>query len=222
MIRNGVVWGWLLLMGSTTGCARVGESQSPLSAPTETETAPAAVETRTTAIDQAKDSTSKPDDVAPVKAVKPVELIDANWDELQGLIAEQQGKIVVVDIWSTACEPCMTEFPHLISLQQRFPDDVVAISFDVDYAGIKNKPPAYYRERVLNFLGSQVENQVLHRMCTTAAEELFDAIKLDSIPAVYVYGRDGQLLKRFTGSTAESEGVSYEKQVLPYVGDQIK
>ena len=149
--------------------------------------------------------------------IKPIELIEADWAGLQTLIGQQKGKLVVVDIWSTACEPCMKEFPHLIELQERFPEDVVAISFDVDYAGIKKKPPEFYRERVLQFLGSQPENHVLHRMCTTAADVLFNEIKLDTIPAVYVYGRDGSLLKRFDG-----EGMSYDKQVTPYVGDQVK
>ncbi len=169
-------------------------------------------------------TSSKPDAVKNEHdmPIRPVELIETDWAGLQSLIEQQKGKIVVVDVWSTACEPCMKEFPFLIALHQRFLNDVTAISFDVDYAGIKSKPPSYYRERVLKFLGSQIENSVLHRMCTTAAEDLFDAIKLDSIPAVYVYGRDGTLLKRFDGSSGESEGVSYEKQVIPLVGDLVQ
>jgi thiol-disulfide isomerase/thioredoxin len=148
--------------------------------------------------------------------LREVELVNSDWESLQAFVAEQKGKIVVVDIWSTACEPCMKEFPHLIELQKKYAKDVVAVSFDVDYAGMKNKPPEYYRERVLKFLGSQSANSVVNRMCTTAADELFEAIKLDSIPAVYVYGRDGELAKRFSGS-ADGGGVSYEKQIAPFV-----
>ncbi len=150
-----------------------------------------------------------------------VDLIEANWSELQSLVAGQHGKIVVVDVWSTSCTPCVHEFPQLIELSQRFANDVVAVSFNIDYAGIKNKPTAFYRERVLKFLGSQVENAVLHRMSTTAAEDLFTGIKLDSIPAVYVYGRDGNLLKRFDGSDGNGEEVSYEKQIVPFVGNLV-
>ena len=227
MIRSGVVLGWMVAVVFTAGCSGDRNSQSRSSPPKDTPSMPVTTEVTPDSKAGTPESSASPEAGGAeaggaAKEVKSVELIDATWADLQTLIAEQKGKIVVVDVWSTACEPCMAEFPHLISLQQRFPNDVVAISFDVDYAGIKNKPPAYYRERVLNFLGSQNENQVLHRMCTTAAEDLFDEIKLDSIPAVYVYGRDGELLKRFTGSTNGSEGVSYEKQVLPYVGDQIK
>lgn len=221
MIRSRMIWVYLIAIGFVEGCSgAAGISHSdPAQTPTEA-TAPAAAAVVNDG--QVTESQSVSDEATQAKPQNSVELIDSTWAELQTLIAEHKGKIVVVDMWSTACEPCMTEFPHLISLHQRFPNDVVAISFDVDYAGIKNKPPEFYRERVLNFLGSQVENQVLHRMSTVAADELFDEIKLDSIPAVFVYGRDGELLKRFSGSVDGSEGVSYEKQVLPFVGDLVK
>lgn len=157
----------------------------------------------------------------PSASGSPAELIEANWSELQSLVAQHKGKIVVVDLWSTACEPCLKEFPNLIVLHKRYPGDVVAISFDLDYAGIKNKPPAFYTERVRKFLDSQAENTVLHRMCTTPADELFTEIKLDSIPAIYVYGQDGNLARRFEGPSGQGEGVSYEKQVFPFVEELV-
>ena len=166
---------------------------------------------------------ARPDEsVASAAPTREISLTDSTWTDLLSFVEQQTGKLVVVDVWSTACEPCMTEFPHLIDVQERFANDVVAVSFDVDYAGIKNKPPAYYRERVIQFLTEQRENQVVHRMCTTAAEELFDEIKLDSIPAVYIFDRDGTLLKRFDGSSGGGEGVSYTKQVIPFVGDHVE
>ena len=158
-------------------------------------------------------------DVAPNASTpsRSVELSEANWSELQSLIAEHKGKVVVVDLWSTACEPCMKEFPHLIELAAHYPNDVQAISFDLDFAGIKNKPVSYYRERVLKFLNSQPENKILHRMCSKAADELFEEIQLNSIPAVYVFDRQGILAKRFIGSEGQDEGVSYVNQITPFV-----
>ena len=221
MFRSRLVWGLLIAAEISVGCG--GPPPRPVRPMRpDMETTDAASTLAPDAVVSA--TSSKPDPVEKEHdiPVRPVELIESDWAGLQSLVEQQKGKIVVVDVWSTACEPCMKEFPFLIGLHQRFPNDVTAISFDVDYAGIKNKPPTYYRERVVKFLGSQIENSVLHRMCTTAAEDLFDAIKLDSIPAVYVYGRDGALLKRFDGSSGESEGVSYEKQVIPFVGDLVQ
>lgn len=172
--------------------------------------------------DEVRSESSIPAATETSAPVKDVELIEANWNDLQALVAEQKGKIVVVDVWSTSCEPCMKEFPHLVALQKKHPDDLVAISFDVDYIGVKKKPVAFYRERVLKFLSSQAENRILNRMCTTAADEFFTEIKLDSIPAIFVYGSDGALAKLFQGSSGGQEGVSYEKQVIPFVDELLK
>jgi hypothetical protein len=79
------------------------------------------------------------------------------------------------------------------------------MSLACDYAGIKNKPPEYYRERVLKFLtkqGATFENL----LSSVPSDELFDKkMELSSIPAVYVFGRDGKLVKRFDNEKAEKE-----------------
>src|SRR6187401_2060375 len=69
-----------------------------------------------------------------------VTLTAGTWKDVEGLIKQQQGKIVVVDIWSTSCLPCMTEFPHLVAMQRAHKEHLVCVSFNVDYVGIRNKP----------------------------------------------------------------------------------
>lgn len=203
----------LFVFGSViSSCWIVGCGRHELAAP-DRPTRPESTESKA---DEGRTSVGSP------VVGRQVELIEAKWDDLQKLVAERQGKVVVVDVWSTACEPCMKEFPHLIELQKRYPEQVVAISFDVDYAGIPKKPPQYYRERVVEFLGSQAENQVIHRMCTTAAEDLFNEIKLDSIPAIYVYDKTGMLAKRFEGVDETGAALSYEKHVTPLVDSLVK
>ena len=34
-----------------------------------------------------------------------------SWDDTVKTIAKFKGKVVVLDLWSTSCEPCMKEFP---------------------------------------------------------------------------------------------------------------
>ena len=161
----------------------------------------------------------------PATAAKAIELRELNWNQLQELVASHKGKVVVVDIWSTACEPCLREFPRLVELQKRHADEVVCIAFDCDFAGIKNKPVAYYRERVVKALTNLQAGQIINGMCTMAADELFQAIDLDSIPAVYVYDRTGKLARRFdnrTPASATDEGISYELQIDPLVAELVK
>ena len=189
----------------TTNAAAVsGEMKSAATTPTQLATAAAAES---------------------ANADKPIELRELNWDQLQELVVSHKGHVVVVDIWSTACEPCLHEFPRLVALQKRHADDVVCISFDCDFDGRKNRPVAYYRERVMKALTGLQANHLINVMCTVAADELFQKIDLDSIPAVYVYDRTGKLAKRFdnrTPASATDEGISYETQIDPLVAELVK
>ncbi|HLJ12566.1 MAG TPA: TlpA disulfide reductase family protein [Planctomycetaceae bacterium] len=132
-----------------------------------------------------------------------VKIVD--WEETLEIVASHKGKIVVLDAWSTSCQPCMKEFPNLVKLHKRYADKgVVCMSLSCDYQGIKNKPPAFYRERVIKFLekqGAVFQNL----MSSVEAEELFEMMEVASIPAVFVFGRDGELHKRFDNEQAKTE-----------------
>ncbi len=132
-----------------------------------------------------------------------VQIVD--WDETQKLIAAHKGKIVVLDAWSTSCPPCMKEFPNLVKLHQKYGGKQVAcMSLSCDYSGIKNKPPEFYRERVEKFLtktGAEFQNL----LSSVPSDDLFKKLGIESIPAVYVYGRDGKLVKRFDNGQAKTE-----------------
>lgn len=162
---------------------------------------------------------------AETPADQSIALQEFDWKQLQDLVASHKGKVVVVDLWSTSCEPCLREFPHLVALQKQHPTDVVCISYDCDFIGAKNKPVAYYRERVLKFLETAGAKSVINTMSTIAADELFVQIDVDSIPAVYVYDQSGKLAKRFDNRTPASpteEGISYESQISPLVSELVK
>ncbi len=55
-------------------------------------------------------------------------------DGSQVSLADFHGKkVVVLDFWSTTCDPCMAEMPHLVDLYKRYKDRglvVLAISLD--------------------------------------------------------------------------------------------
>ena len=156
---------------------------------------------------------------------KAIELQAKSWNEAQALVAKHLGKVVVVDVWSTSCEPCLQEFPHLVALQQRHPHDVVCVSFDCDFIGAKNKPVDYYRERVLKALTEMKAETIVNLISTVPADELFQQMDLDSIPAVYVFDREGQVSKHFDNRTpvgGGQEGISYEKQIDPLVAELVK
>lgn len=152
----------------------------------------------------AEEKTAKDSSKAePAKSKVSLKIVD--WDETLKLVAAHKGQVVVLDAWSTSCPPCMKEFPNLVKLHRKYGgQEVVCMSLSCDYAGIKNKPPEYYRERVLKFLDKQ-EAGFQNLLSSIPSEELFDKMGISSIPAVYVYGTDGKLAKRFDNEQAKAE-----------------
>jgi thiol-disulfide isomerase/thioredoxin len=149
-------------------------------------------------------------------AADAVEVEIADWAGVEKWIASQKGKVVVVDMWSLSCEPCRREFPNLVKLHNDKGSKVACMSVSTDYAGIKSKPPTFYQPKVLEFLTSQ-KATCKNILCSVESDALFEKLDLASIPAVYVYGKDGKLAKRFSG-----EEVHYDKEVLPLVDELLK
>lgn len=141
-----------------------------------------------------------------------------DWAGLQEYISTQSGRVVVVDLWATNCLPCRREFPNLVALHRKHGEKIACVSFSTDYFGIRNKPPESYKEKVLEFLSAQ-NATFLNIISETESDELYDQIGLASIPAVCVYGPDGNLEKRFDNDDElyGDEGFNYTDHVIPLV-----
>ena len=50
-------------------------------------------------------------------------------------LSDYRGKPVVLDFWATWCEPCKQEIPHLIELQNKYPQRVQVIGISMDDDG---------------------------------------------------------------------------------------
>ena len=92
-----------------------------------------------------------------------LQLLD--WDGIQRLLASHRGKVVVLDCWSTSCEPCKREFPNLVALGEKHSrDDLARVSLSFDYEGI-GRP-----EDIAIFL--RMDAQGLHGVLGHQAAEL--------------------------------------------------
>lgn len=149
-----------------------------------------------------------------------VSLSIMSWDEAQEIVKSKAGQIVVLDVWSTSCVPCRREFPYLVELHQNHADQVACMSFSMDYSGRASKPPESYREKVTEFLqeqGATFDNI----LGNDDPDALYERLQLASIPAVYVYDREGTLLKRFDNEDPDAEEFTYEANVLPFVNELL-
>jgi thiol-disulfide isomerase/thioredoxin len=162
------------------------------------------------------DSAVLPADVQ--KSAEQVQLEIRSWDELQAWVVSHRGKVVVVvDVWSTFCEPCIEEFPHFVALHKRLKGQVACASISIDYYGAGDTPEDI-RTRVLEFLETHKATSA-NFISSTADEEVLDTIGVAAIPAVLVYDRSGELKKTFTNDNEEygPTGFSYVTDVNPFV-----
>ena len=125
---------------------------------------------------------------------------------------------MVLDVWSTYCDPCVREFPNLVALQKRFADKIRCISFDTDYAGAVNEPPESFRRTVLDFLTKQKATGLLNVISSVPSEDFYNKIHLGGPPAVFVYDQAGKLVKRFDNSQVpKTPELTYQHDVVPLV-----
>jgi thiol-disulfide isomerase/thioredoxin len=137
-----------------------------------------------------------------------------DWAAVERLIKDAK-RPVVVDIWSTSCQPCMKELPNLVQLHQELGDRVLCVTLCSDYIGLKKRPPETYAERVLEFL-KQHDARLVNVLATQPDTELYDAAEIESIPAVLVFDSQGKLVHRFVDA-GETVGFTYATHVIPAV-----
>ncbi len=127
------------------------------------------------------------------------------WPAIQKLVKRHPGKVVVLNVWTTTCGTCLKEFPKFVQMQKDFgADKLVCVSVNCDYDGIKGKPPAFYRADVMKVL-TKHNATFPNVMLDEALIDFLEQRKLSSTPAMYVYGPDGKLAKRFDNDDAEKE-----------------
>lgn len=150
----------------------------------------------------------KPGEKAPAaKAEREITVQMVDVEAIRAAVAKHKGKVVVMDAWATWCPPCVAEFPNLVELHKKYgPDKVACVSLSFD------DPPD--QEKVLSFLkakGAHFDNL----QTKVDPDVLFTEFKIPALPAVFVYGTDGELVKMADGHKAYEE-------VIPLVEKLVK
>lgn len=105
-------------------------------------------------------------------------------------LSGHRGKILVLDLYATWCEPCRQSIPHLIELQQRYETKgLQLVGLNVGGPDDRVRVPSFAKEFHISYqLGFPDQPLV----------DLFLSDN-NSIPQAYVFNREGKLLKRFIG-----------------------
>ena len=104
-------------------------------------------------------------------------------------LAAWRGKPVLVDFWASWCAPCIAEIPHLIALQKKLDGrlKIVGISMDDDRASARDVATRYPFNYPL-------------AMGDAALGKRYGEVL--GLPALFLIGRDGRVLKSWRGEIA--------------------
>lgn len=156
------------------------------------------------------------------EADETVDLEIRSWKEVEEWVALQKGRVVVVDIWSTYCAPCIAEFPHFVELHNNLGGKVACASLSIDYFG-GDETPEQIRPRVLEFLNKQ-DARTANFISSTPDEDILKTLEVVSIPIVLVFDKEGELHTTFNNDDGKwSEGgFSYKEHIVPLVDSLLK
>lgn len=137
-----------------------------------------------------------------------VEVVDVAGYE--AAIAEQKGKVVLVDFWATWCLPCMERFPETVAWSNEHEAEglqVISVSMD--------SPDDI--DSVKEFLGEQ-KADFRHLMSQWGVGlKSMENFKIQGggVPYYRLYDREGTLRYEFSGSSESYENVEALEQIEP-------
>lgn len=131
---------------------------------------------------------------ATMPSTLPAELLNAAMTSLDGQtlkLADYKGKVVVVNLWATWCNPCRREIPDFIEMQKDYEGrglEVIGVT-SVDERNTEESIKEFVKEFKVNYKIAKVE---LEGWTSFLAPGF-------SIPQTYVIDQEGRLLRKFVG-----------------------
>ena len=104
--------------------------------------------------------------------------------------ANYKGKVVILNVWATYCEPCKREIPHLNSLLAKYGADKLHI-VGLNVGGEEDRPkiPAFIAATKVDYALAFPEDELSNMIFATQSE----------IPQTAIFDRQGRMVKKIVG-----------------------
>ena len=130
-----------------------------------------------------------------------VEVSEIGVDELNDIIKNREGKVLLINIWATWCVPCKEEFPDLIKFIETYGDKVELIGISIDYSD-------EVESKIIPFLSKLNPNFVNYVNTENNTEKFINNLNPDwsgAIPATFFYDLNGDQYLFYEGKMTFSE-----------------
>ena len=127
-------------------------------------------------------------------------------------LSDYKGKVVLLDFYATWCEPCRAETPHLVQMQRQYAEQgLQVIGLNVGGEDDRDQVPSFAKQFGIQYLLAFPD------------DEFADGLLGDNqnIPQVFVFDRNGNLVKRFVGYS-ENSGIELESVVKAAIASPAK
>ena len=105
-------------------------------------------------------------------------------------LADYKGKVILLNVWATWCEPCKVEMPSIEKLHREFGSQGLAVvAVSVDDAGTEEHVRDFAKELGITF-------EILHDPANTVSRNY----QITGYPETFVIARDGTIRKKIIGA----------------------
>lgn len=114
----------------------------------------------------------------------------------------KEGRPLLVNFWATWCEPCRTEFPDLVKIDDEYRGrglDFITVSID-EVSEIKTTVPGFLKE-----MRARMPAYLLNTLEQDVAIQFVDPQWAGSLPATFLYDAQGKVVFKHMGRIKPDE-----------------
>ena len=117
-------------------------------------------------------------------------------------LAEEKGKVVILDFWATWCPPCRMGVSGFIDIKRSYPDSLVEI-IGIALEGNPNKVKTFMERSGINYPVAMGSREIVAKFGN-----------IQAIPTTFVIDPDGNICQRYIGYTPKDRFISDIEQLL--------
>jgi peroxiredoxin len=133
------------------------------------------------------------DELFPVSvgsAAPPMQASTVDGTKRTKTLADYKGKVVLLNVWATWCEPCRVEMPSIEKLHRAYgPQGLAVVAVSVDDAGMEDRVREFAKELGITF-------EILHDPSRTTSANY----QITGYPETFIIARDGTIRKKVIGA----------------------